>query len=78
MERMRRDKIVPVLLILPFLLVTTLVLIAIINILVQSLGYMPVFNLYDVTLRYYAETLRRPEVLQSIGVSLREIGRAHV
>lgn len=71
MERMRRDKIVPVLLILPFLLVTTLVLIAIINILVQSLGYMPVFNLYDVTLRYYAETLRRPEVLQSIGVSLR-------
>lgn len=56
---------------MPFLLVMALVLLAIINILVQSLGYMPVFDLYDFTFRYYVESLSRPEVLQSIGVSLR-------
>jgi putative spermidine/putrescine transport system permease protein len=32
---------------------------------------MPVFDLYDVTLKYYAEVLSRPEVLQSLGVSLK-------
>ena len=53
------------------MLVTALVLIAILNILMQSLGYMPVFDLYDVTLKYYSEVLRRPEVLQSLGVSLK-------
>ena len=68
---MKRDRAVSVLLVVPFLMVTALVLIAIINILVQSLGYMPVFDLYDVTLRYYTESFRRPEVLQSLGVSLR-------
>ena len=52
-------------------MVTALVLIAIVNILIQSLGYMPVFDLYDVTFRYYAEVLKRPEVLQSLGVSLK-------
>ena len=68
---LKRDRIVSVLLVVPFLMVTALVLIAIINILVQSLGYMPVFDLYDVTLKYYIESFRRPEVLQSLGVSLR-------
>lgn len=68
---MKREKIVPVILILPFLLVTALVLRAIINIFVQSLGYMPVFDLHDVTLKYYIESLSRPEVIESIGVSLR-------
>ena len=67
----RRDKIVSALLLTPFLMVTALVLIAIVNIMIQSLGYMPVFDLYDVTLKYYAEVLKRPEVLQSIGVSFK-------
>ncbi len=53
------------------MLVTALVLTSIINIIVQSLGYIPAFNLYEVTLKYYTESLQRPEVLQSIGVSLR-------
>lgn len=66
-----RDKIVPVLLIIPFVLITALVLAAIVNILVQSMGYMPVFDLYDFTFRYYIEELRRPEVLSSLAVSLR-------
>ena len=67
----RRDRIVSALLLTPFMLVTALVLIAILNIMIQSLGYMPVFDLYDVTIKYYAEVLRRPEVLQSLGVSLK-------
>lgn len=58
-------------LITPFALITALVLAAIINIIVQSLGYMPVFGLYDFTLKYYIEELSRPEVLQSLVVSLR-------
>ena len=68
---MKRNRIVPLLLITPFALITALVLAAIINIIVQSLGYMPVFGLYDFTLKYYIEELSRPEVLQSLGVSLR-------
>lgn len=71
MKMKRRDKIVSALLLTPFMLVTALVLIAIVNIVIQSLGYMPVFDLYDVTLKYYAEVLKRPEVLQSLGVSLK-------
>ena len=59
------------LLLTPFLMVTALVLIAIMNIMIQSLGYMPVFDLYDVTLKYYMEVLRKPEVLHSLGVSLK-------
>ena len=56
---------------MPFILVTALVLRAIINILIQSLGYMPVFGLYDFTLKYYTGILKRPEVIQSLYVSLR-------
>ena len=52
-------------------MVIALVLTAIVNILIQSLGYMPVFDLYDVTLKYYIESFRRPEVISSLTVSLR-------
>jgi len=62
---------VSALLLAPFALITALVLAAIVNIMIQSLGYMPVFDLYDFTLKYYIETLKRPEVIQSLGVSLR-------
>ena len=68
---MNRNKIAPILMIIPFLLITILVLAAIMNILLQSFGYMPVFGLYDFTLKYYIEELSRPEVLQSLAVSLR-------
>ena len=70
-DYLKRDRVVSVLLVMPFLMVIALVLIAIVNILIQSLGYMPVFDLYDVTLKYYIESFKRPEVLQSLGVSLR-------
>ena len=68
---MKRDRIVSVVLIVPFLMITVLVLAAIVNIIIQSLGYMPVFGLYDITLKYYIEELSRPEVLRSLGVSLK-------
>ena len=68
---MNRDRAVSVILIIPFLMVIALVLTAIVNILIQSLGYMPVFDLYDVTLKYYIESFRRPEVISSLTVSLR-------
>ena len=68
---MKRNKVIPVLLLAPFIFMTALVLIAVINILIQSLGYMPVFDLYDVTLKYYIEVLSRPEVLKSLMVSVR-------
>lgn len=68
---MRRNRIVSVLLLTPFILVTALVVKAIINILIQSLGYMPVFDLHEITLKYYIEVLKRPEVIQSIWVSLK-------
>lgn len=55
----------------PFLLITALVLTAAINVLIQSFGYMPVFDLYEFTPGYYIEVLKRPEVIQSLGVSLK-------
>ena len=68
---MRRSKTAPVLLLAPFMLETALVLKAVFNVIVQSLGYIPVFGLHDITLKYYAEALKRPEVIQSLFVSLR-------
>ena len=64
-------RIKPVLLLIPFTLVTLLVVTAIVNILVQSLGYMPVFDLHDITLKYYREVLAREDVRRSVLVSLR-------
>lgn len=68
---MRRKRVVSVLLLMPFISVMALVLRAIINILIQSLGYMPVFDLYDITLKYYIEVLKKPEVIQSLWVSVK-------
>lgn len=68
---MKRKQIMPILLIIPFMLVTLLVLASIFNIFIQSMGYMPVFDLYDFSFRYYIEELKRPEVLRSLGVSLK-------
>jgi len=67
----KRNKYVPGLLLLPFILVTLMVLAAIVNIVIQSLGYIPSFDLYEITLKYYIESLKRPEVLESLAVSLK-------
>ena len=68
---MRSSKIRPVLLLLPFILVTVAVLASIFNIIMQSMGYVPAFGLEDITLKYYIEILHRPEVLQSLWVSVK-------
>ena len=67
---MINKKVRSFLLLIPFLLVTMLVITAIVNILVQSLGYMPVFNLHEITLKYYREVLARADVRRSLLVSL--------
>lgn len=68
---MRRNKAVPWLLLAPFVLVTAIVLVSIINILMQSLGYVPAFGLREISLKYYAEILAKPEVRESLMVSIR-------
>lgn len=55
----------------PLAAVTALVLISCVHVLVQSLGYVPVFGLEAFTLSYYREILSDPSFLQALGVSLR-------
>ena len=68
---MREKKLIPLLLLLPFLCITALILISCANVLVQSFGYIPAFGLEHVTLRYYADALQSSGFLPSLGVSLR-------
>ena len=59
------------LLLLPFLLVTALVLVSVWTVLVQSLGVIPVFGMTKPTLAYYVRVFRDGDFLSSVGVSLR-------
>ena len=59
------------LLLLPFLLVTGLVLVSVWTVLVQSLGYIPAFGLTTPTLKYYLEVFTYADFLSAVGVSLR-------
>lgn len=68
---MRKSKLIPLALLLPFLAVTALVLAAVWNVAVQSLGYIPAFGLDRFTGTYYASVLRDGTFLSSLGVSLR-------
>ena len=68
---MKKQKLMPWLLLLPFLAVTALVLISIWNVLVQSLGYIPAFGLTRPTTEYYRQVLTSGTFLNSLGVSLR-------
>ena len=68
---MRRNKRTAWLLLAPFILVTALVIIAIINIILQSLGYIPGFGMQEISLKYYKEILAKPEVIQSLWVSIK-------
>ena len=66
-----RKKLHIFLLLLPFLLVTALVLVSIWTVLIQSLGYIPAFGLTTPTLQYYIEVFSNADFLSSIRVSLR-------
>ena len=67
---MQKRTPVPVLL-LPFLAVMFLVLISVWNVLVQSLGYIPVFGLTTLTLEYYRAILSDPDFVHALLVSLK-------
>ena len=58
-------------LLVPFILVTALVVVAIINIILQSLGYIPGFGMQEISLKYYKEIFGRPDVMQSLLISIR-------
>lgn len=59
------------LLLLPFLLVTGIVLVSVFHVLVQSLGYIPAFGLTTPTLKYYLQVFTRQDFLSAVWVSLR-------
>ena len=68
---MKKKKLTPWLLLLPFLGVTTLVIVSVWNILVQSLGLIPAFGLTEPTIEYYRQVLASETFLSSLGVSLK-------
>ena len=59
------------LLLLPFLLITGIVLVSVWNVLVQSLGYIPAFGLTKPTLSYYAQVFSRTDFLSAVWVSMK-------
>lgn len=59
------------LLLLPFLLITGLVLVSVWNVAVQSLGYIPAFGLTKPTLQYYRQVFSRTDFLSAVWVSVR-------
>ena len=58
-------------LLLPFLLVTALVVVSVWTVLVQSLGVIPAFGLTKPTLQYYIAVFSSADFLGSVWVSLR-------
>ena len=59
------------LLLLPFLLITGIVLVSVWNVALQSLGYIPAFGLTKPTLSYYAQVFSRGDFLSAVWVSVR-------
>ena len=68
---MKKNKLTPWLLLLPFLAVTALVVISVWNVLVQSLGLIPAFGLTEPTTEYYRQVLTSDTFLSSLVVSLK-------
>ena len=59
------------LLLLPFLLITGIVLVSVWNVALQSLGYIPAFGLTKPTLQYYIQVFSRTDFLSAVWVSMR-------
>lgn len=68
---MKKSKLTPWLLLLPFLTVTALVVVSVWNILVQSLGVIPAFGLTEPTIEYYRQVLTSECIIASLGISLK-------
>ncbi len=64
------NKKTPYILIMPIVLLDVLFMFGVINGMVQSFGYIPAFNLTNITLDYYIEMLNSPIFLDSLKVSL--------
>lgn len=64
------NKKTPYILIMPIVLLGVIFMFGVINGIVQGFGYIPAFNLNDVTLNYYKEILADPTFLDSLKVSL--------
>ena len=73
-----RKKRPVIILLLPFLAIMLLVLIAIWNVLVQSLGYIPAFGLTKLTLDYYQAIFSDGDFVNSLVVSLKIAFRSAV
>lgn len=61
----------PILLLLPFFIITAMIIIAVAVVLMQSLGWIPAFGLTELSLEYYSEILTDSDFLSSLSVSLR-------
>lgn len=68
---MKRQKYRAFLLLLPFGLIMLLIASAVVNVIIQSLGYIPALGMRNITLDYYKDILGRPELLPALAVSLR-------
>lgn len=64
------NKKIPYILIMPIVFLGILFIYGIINALIQSLGYIPAFNLTNISLNYYLELLSNPTLLDSLKLSL--------
>ena len=64
------NKKTPYILIMPIVLLGVLFMFGVINGIVQSFGYIPAFDLTDITLDYYIEILNSPTFLDSLKTSL--------
>ncbi len=64
------NKKTPYILIMPIVLLGVLFIFGVVNGIVQSFGYIPAFNLTNITLDYYIEILNSPTFLDSLKVSL--------
>lgn len=65
-----RKKITPYILISPIVFLGVIFIYGISNGLLQSLGYIPAFNLREITLDYYISILKNPSFLDSLKLSL--------
>lgn len=65
-----RQKLKPIILLLPFMIMIGLFCIGILNGILQSIGIIPAFNMNTPTLKYYIEVFQNKSLLQSIGYSL--------
>ena len=69
-KRYSHSKIVPYILILPEVLLLLALVLGLITAFAQSFGYLPSFDMYDLTFDYYIKVLTSNALLQQIGLSI--------